>query len=352
MKHIMFIRRMAGSGVILLFSAGCTVTATATLIPTTAVHQPAITAPTAAPIARPPTANLPPTIPMQPLEFVWKITGDPNPFSRPIGVAVDAEKNVYVMDAGNSRVQKFDQNGKFLLMWGSKGDGDGQFNIRMPDEGSVAVDAEENVYVGDADNYRVEKFDRNGKFLTEWGTQGTGDSQFTEIADIAIDNQNDVYVSDFQNDTVQKFNSNGGFLLRWGSPGFMEGQFNGAGSIVFDSQGNVIVAEVETGRLQKFDNKGRFLSKYYLPPVAGKTIVPYAIALDGQGNIYISDNPANRIVKIDSNMNILAVWGSQGDSEGQFMNMHTIRVDEEGNVYVTDSSNNCVQKFRQPAFLP
>jgi tripartite motif-containing protein 71 len=287
-----------------------------------------------------------------PVEFVWKITGDPNPLSRPIGVAVDAERNVYVMDAGNSRVQKFDQNGKFLLMWGSKGAGVGQFNISMPDEGSVAVDAEGNVYVGDTDNYRVEKFDRNGKFLTQWGTQGRSDNQFTEIADIAIDNQNNVYVSDYQNDTIQKFEKSGRFLLRWGSPGFLEGQFTGAGSIVFDSQGNVLVAEVETGRLQKFDKSGRFLSKYYLPTVADKPIVPYAIALDGQGNIYVSDNPAHRIVKIDSSMNLLAVWGSEGEGEGQFINMHTIRVDDEGDVYVTDSANNCVQKFRQPAFHP
>lgn len=337
---------------IIVFLTGCAApTVTPASLPT---YPPTVTqtqVPPPAQITQPESTQTSLPTPL-PLELVWKITGDPNPFSRPIGVTVDAEGNVFVMDAGNSRVQKFDRNGKFILMWGSNGNGDGQFNIMIPDEGIVAVDSEDNVYVGDNDNYRIEKFDSNGKYLTQWGTRGTGDGQFTEIADIAIDDQNNVYVSDYQNDTIQKFDSNGRFILEWGSPGFEEGKFNGAGSIVFDSQENVLVAEVETGRLQKFDNNGKFLSKYYLPTVADKPIIPYAIALDRQGNIYISDSPAHRIVKIDSNMNFLAVWGSEGEGEGQFNNMHTLRVDEEGNIYVTDSSNNCVQKFRQPAFLP
>jgi tripartite motif-containing protein 71 len=339
----------------LVFLAGCgagSITPAALPnFPPTATSTPVAAPATPQPAPSPTTAPTP-TIPSEPLEFVWRITGDPNPLSRPIGVAVDAEGNVYVMDAGNSRVQKFDQNGRFLLMWGSNGNANGQFNIKMPDEGSVAVDAEGNVYVGDNDNYRVEKFDRNGRYLAQWGTRGYADGQFAEIADIAIDNQNNVYVSDYLNGTIQKFDGNGRFLLGWGSRGSLEGKFNGAGSIVFDSQGNVLVAEVETGRLQKFDSNGRFLSKSYLPSVTDKPIVPYAIAMDRQGNIYISDNPSHRIVKIDSDMNILAVWGSEGKGAGQFNDMHTIRVDDHGYIYVSDSANNCVQKFRQPAFLP
>lgn len=287
-----------------------------------------------------------------PAEFVWKITGDPNPFSRPIGVAVDTDGNIYVMDAGNSRVQKFDHNGRFLLMWGSQGAGDGQFSTSIPDEGSVAVDADGNVYVGDSDNYRIEKFDRSGNFLAKWGTNGSGDGQFIEIADIAIDSQINVYVSDFLKNTIQKFDRNGKFLLTWGSSGLEVGQFSGAASIAFDGQGNVLVAEVETGRIQKFDSNGKPLSHFFLPQVADRPVVPYAMALDSQGNMYISDNPARRIVKFDRDMQLLAVWGSQGAGMGQFMDMHTLRVDAEGNVYITDAANNCVQKLRQPSFRP
>jgi tripartite motif-containing protein 71 len=358
MKHRVRLQSVGGL-LFLIFLVGCSpseltlppaptslpVTATFPSVPTATSEATETSQPTIQPTIQP---SCQPTF--FPVEFVWKITGDPNPFSRPIGVAVDMEGNIYVMDAGNSRVQKFDHNGMFLLMWGSKGAGDGQFSLSIPDEGSVAVDADGNVYVGDADNYRIEKFDSNGNFLAKWGVNGSGDGQFMEIADIAINDQNNVYVSDFRNNTIQKFDRNGKFLLSWGSPGLEVGQFTGAGSIVFDRQGNVLVAEVETGRIQKFDKTGRPLSHYYLPQVADIPIVPYAIALDSQDNMYISDNPANRIVKFDKDMQLLAVWVSKGEGIGQFMDMHTIRVDEEGNVYITDSGNNCVQKLRQPSF--
>lgn len=283
-------------------------------------------------------------------DFVWKINGEPNPFSKvngPIGVAVDVEGNLFVVDAGNSRVQKFDRDGKFLLMWGSKGASDGQFNITTPDEGRAAVDGEGNVYVADVNNYRVQKFDPNGKFLTKWGSEGNGDGQFREISDIAIDQHNDVYIVDYRENAVQKFNCKGGFLLRWGSPGTLDGELNGPFALAIDTQENVLVAELDPGRLQKFDGNGKFLSKYLLPPVANRVVQPWCIALDGQGYLYIADHSACRVVKLDSSGNLLAVWGSEGTDEGQFYGIQDIALDREGNVYVTDSTNICVQKFRQ-----
>jgi DNA-binding beta-propeller fold protein YncE len=68
-----------------------------------------------------PSTSLPP-------EFAWKIAGDPNPFFKPTGIALDPHGNIYVVDFGNSRVQKYDSNGKFLLMWGSPGSAEGSSN--------------------------------------------------------------------------------------------------------------------------------------------------------------------------------------------------------------------------------
>jgi DNA-binding beta-propeller fold protein YncE len=252
------------------------------------------------------------------------------------------------MDTKNSRVQKFDSNGKFLLMWGSPGKSDGQFNVNLPDEGRLAVDMQGNVYVLDADNYRVQKFDGSGKFLTRWGTKGKGAGQFIEAADIAVDRQDNVYVVDMQNQVVQKFSSNGRFLLRWGSQGVKNGQFTYPTSVAIDPDGNVLVADV--GRLQKFDRNGRFLAQ--IDPLNLSAIQLWNVAIDNQGNIYIADNASNRIVKLDRSGNFLTAWGSSGTGEGQFIWLEDVAVDEDGNVYTADNSANSVQKFRQPAFHP
>jgi DNA-binding beta-propeller fold protein YncE len=69
---------------------------------------------------------------------------------------------------GNPRVAKFTRDGKFLLQFGTRGTGPGQFGLPH----NVVVDPQGKVYVTDRDNERVEVFDSNGKFLNQWKTHG------------------------------------------------------------------------------------------------------------------------------------------------------------------------------------
>ena len=80
-------------------------------------------------------------------------------FNRPTDVAWDAQGNIYVADGyGNSRIAKFDRNGKYIKSWGSRGSAPGQFNIPH----TMAIDAQGLVYVGDRQNNRVQVFDGEG----------------------------------------------------------------------------------------------------------------------------------------------------------------------------------------------
>ncbi len=282
-----------------------------------------------------------------PLELVWEISGDPNALNVPVGVAADLEGNIYVMDTNNFRVQKFDSEGNFLLMWGSKGNGDGQFgDILNPREGRLAVDMQGNVYVIDLKNRRIQKFDSNGNYLTQWGTQGVGEGQFIEPFDIAVDQQNHVYVSDVGSNTVQKFDETGRFLLRWGRFGYSDGEFSDVYSVAIAPGGNVLVTD-STGRIQKFDSNGGFLSTVFPEPVDSQGVFLWSIAVDNQGDIYVADWYGNRIVKFDPEGKARAAWSGADAGVDWFANMQDIAVDQQGNIYLTDGTEDLVRKFRQ-----
>src|SRR6185369_13635511 len=91
-------------------------------------------------------------------------------FQRPTDVAWDAAGNIYVADGyGNSRIAKFDKAGTFVKSWGSRGSENGQFNIAH----GIVVDAQGNVYVADSGNKRIQVFDRDGTFKTQFLNVGS-----------------------------------------------------------------------------------------------------------------------------------------------------------------------------------
>jgi DNA-binding beta-propeller fold protein YncE len=82
-------------------------------------------------------------------------------FRQPTDVAWDSQGNTYISDGYiNSRVAKYDKDGNWVKSWGSKGTGQGQFIIPH----SIAIDRNDNVYVGDRTNHRIQVFDTDGNF--------------------------------------------------------------------------------------------------------------------------------------------------------------------------------------------
>jgi DNA-binding beta-propeller fold protein YncE len=90
-----------------------------------------------------------------------------NTFNLPTDVAFAPDGDFYVTDGyAGARVVKFSHDGKYLLEWGSRGTGPGQFELPH----NVVVDAQGRVYVNDRETRRIEVFDSNGQFPKQWPT--------------------------------------------------------------------------------------------------------------------------------------------------------------------------------------
>jgi hypothetical protein len=168
------------------------------------------------------------------------------------GVAVDSAGNVYVTDLGNHRIEKFTSGGSFIMSWGTNGTGNGQFSAP---EG-IAIDASDNVYVADTGNHRIQKFNTSGTFVTKWGTNGTADGQFDTPWGVSVDGVGDVYVSDTNNNRIQKFSPTGTFITSCGVSGTGNGEFAGPQDVGADAAGNYYVADTGNDRVQKFGAGG------------------------------------------------------------------------------------------------
>src|SRR5262245_37077203 len=113
------------------------------------------------------TASIAPTTPTFLLKW-GNSGGAPGQFAGPWGAATDALGNVYVVDSGNCRIQKFDRLGNFITQWGSFGSGNGELNT--PTYASVAPNGD--VYVSDLFNNRIQRFSNTGTYISQWGTSG------------------------------------------------------------------------------------------------------------------------------------------------------------------------------------
>ena len=230
----------------------------------------------------------------------------------------------------------------YLTQWGSPGSGNGQFSAPT----GIATDAAGDVYVLDRNNHRVQKFNGAGTYLTQWGTNGSGDGQFQSAWQVATDVAGNVYVADTFNHRIQKFTGTGTYLTQWGSNGGGDGQFNFPNGVATDAAGNVYIADTSNNRIQKFSSTGTFLAKWgSIGSGDGQFNFPIEVATDAAGNVFVADLFNYRIQKFTSTGTYLTQWGTNGAGNGQFNRPCGIGTDAAGNVYVTEQLNHRVQKF-------
>ena len=254
----------------------------------------------------------------------------PGQLAEPRGLATDAAGNLYVADTKNSRIQVFDPNGQFLRSVGAPGSADGQLKEPCgvavgPDGTIVAADTWTHrvarfspdgtwlgawtdpergffgprsvllsrgfLYVTDTGNKRIVRFDENGKKVSEWGTDGTGPSQFIEPVGLAADPGGNVYVADTGNHRIQVFDPDGKFLRQFPILGWKD--FYTEPYIVIGPGNSVIATDSTEARINEYDAATGALRRSWRADGVFKR--PTGIALDPTGRISVTDRETHQI---------------------------------------------------------
>jgi hypothetical protein len=199
------------------------------------------------PIPTPPAPAVPPGMEGQPPG-----SGQPRDvFNRPTDIAFDAQGNIFVADGqGNARVAKFDKDGVFVKSWGSKGNGDGQFDVVR----SIAVTADGDVYVADGgNNHRIQVFGNDGTYKRQFPAVGnpqaicltTGANPILYVSNTNPPNNID------RAGEIYKMDLNGKLLGKFGRAGKMLKEFGTTNAIDCRNPNQLYVGEIGNLRVQK-----------------------------------------------------------------------------------------------------
>ena len=162
----------------------------------------------------------------------------PETFKQPTHAVVGSSGHIYVTDGyGNSRVVKFSPQGKYLLTWGKKGNGKGELHTPH----ALALDEDENVYVADRSNDRIQVFDSEGRFKQLW-------PGFHSVDGLFITKEGDLYAGAGLDNLILELNLRGHLKASWGG----KDVFGYPHGVCLDPAGNLYVAEVGASRPSKY----------------------------------------------------------------------------------------------------
>jgi NHL repeat len=276
-------------------------------------------------------------------------------FQSPLGVAVQASSgNVFVVDSGNARVEKFTPGGSFISAFGQG---------RLSSPRGIATDNLGKVYVSDAGTNTVQKFDANGNFVSTIDGTSAPQGHFQSLGGVAVDQANNLWVADSGTSNVIEFGSKGNFLRQWHDSCPSSGPVtppcatdSNPTAIAVDSAHNAVyLIDVFGGYVNRYSLTGnwqREIDRSVIHLGTFSTTTPSALALDrGTGNLYVDHNGDEHSdvtvynpsgVKLDD-----LSLGQNTSSQGLAFSSLQGGADKagQGHLYVSDAANNNVTDY-------
>ncbi len=277
-------------------------------------------------------------------------------FAGPTDMDIDENENIYIVDRGNHRIQIFDSEMTYLNTIGvSRESGQGNNSFFYP-TGIAIVDSK--IYVADSNNHRVQIFDQNGNYLQTLGVTGQSgntDTTFNTPKDVAVDSGGKIYVTDYYNYRIQVFNDLTDNVADrtigiTGVSGTDNSVFNVPYGIAVNND-NIYVSDSANHRIQIFDMTGNWLNTIGQTGVIGHTnnqfFYPFGIDVDSSGKIYVADNRNHRVQIYNSDgsySDTVGVTAEFGSGHDYLNNPYNVVV-SHGKIFVADYENNRVQVY-------
>jgi len=267
-------------------------------------------------------------------------------FTKTKSIAVQSNGNILV-GGKHFGVSMFTADGEFIMNVGTIGDAPGEFEYSK----GLAVDKDDNIYVGDSNLLKILVFDKDGNFIREFGKEGTPPDGFTAVGPICVDDEGNIYVSDKGPEGgALKFDNDGNFIMKIGAIGEGENMTMQAGYIAVNSRLNKLyMADDPNGQVDVYDSvTGDFLYEF-----GGKGEGPDKWGDDCEG---IAIGPWDLVFAVDENGGNIKIFqedgtfvtsfGKPGIYEGELGDSEGIAYDSANRrIVLADEKNYRVQSW-------
>jgi DNA-binding beta-propeller fold protein YncE len=261
---------------------------------------------------------------------------------RPYGITTDSRGRILITDPGDLAVHVFDfEKKKYLRMEEGKG------GVRFRSPIGIAVDAQDNIYVTDSVLGKIFVFDAQGKFRRYIGAISKDEGYFKRATGIAIDKQRgEIYVTDTLRDKIFVMDLEGHPLREFGARGSGPGEFNFPTEVVLHGE-EVLVVDAMNFRVQILDRQGRYQGQVgKLGNNVGGVFRPKGLGVDSENNIHLVDGMFETVQVFDRLGALLYYFGHVGGAPAEFQLPSGLWIDSEDRIYIADSYNQRVQIFQ------